>query len=276
MAAPVLAPGARLEDPGRDDADSQLRISNIEGGTMIGVAFLFDAFQLVFGLLVFIPIIGLIPSIIFPLLMSIISFCTFGVWFATKRVNYFTGKQAAMKLLAIFAALVIDLVPFLNSLPAITAGVVLMIVATRIEDTVGKRKLLEKRLRARKFWSNVANSRLVGGLTGGLAGRMLGRAYERGSNRMAAQVAYGRKKVSKEEAKGGVGSLRGQMQAIAAEAPRATIDSPATRGTFDSHVEDLHRRYATARQNLAELRRRRREQELERRQGRGDIPDEYE
>ncbi|HEY0011042.1 MAG TPA: hypothetical protein VGB97_04020 [Candidatus Paceibacterota bacterium] len=49
-------------------------------------------------------------------------------------VNYFTGKKAGLKVLGIMTGTVLELVPIVNALPALTLGVALVIIGTRMED----------------------------------------------------------------------------------------------------------------------------------------------
>lgn len=237
MPAPVLAPGARLTEGGGSSGGQRLRISDHEAAAMLACAFFYDAGQFFTE-----------PLIVVPYFFSLLAFCMFGVWFAIRGINYFTGKQAAMKLIAIFGTLVIDIIPFINGLPEITAGVFMMIAATRIEDTVGKKRALERRLRSRQFWQGVTENRFVNAATGGMAEQIRAGQEEKARNRMAAQYAYGRKQVTREEAKDGISAAYGQMQQIESEAPDALIDKPSERGDFDSRREDLRRRYLQAKQ----------------------------
>lgn len=86
--------------------------------------------------------IGSAIAIVVPFFISILAFLGFGFFFFFSGVNYFSGKRAALKLIAAFGSLVIELVPLLDALPAITAGVVGIIIASRIEDAVGDVKTI--------------------------------------------------------------------------------------------------------------------------------------
>jgi|GEM_PF-1519150 len=248
MAAPALHPQA-LQEGARAKPQKDLRVSDLEGAAMIGVACMFDATQGFITLIMLTPLLGLV-FIPIPMLLTIGAFTTFGIWFGLKGVNYVGGRDAANKLLIVFAALVIDLIPYINALPAITGSVVLILMATRIEDTVGNKKLLDRRLRARNFWTGIASSGPVKTLTGGLADTMLAKEYGKGTQKMAAQVAYGRKEVTKEEAAGGIGSVQTQMRDIVRAAPNQNKDwQEDTRGSLKVgdrvHLTDT--RYAAVR-----------------------------
>lgn len=221
MAVPTLLPGKIPKDSSSEV--KELRISNTEAGFMIGAAILFDSGQMAGAVLTAVPFIGIAINLIVTPMISVAAFMLFGIWFALKKVNYFGGQKSALKLISVFSALVIDFIPFLNALPMITGSVIIIIYATRIEDTVGNLKKLQKRLRARKFWTAVTNNAVVNTVTLGMAGSLLEKQYEKGSNRMAAQVAYGRSRVTKEEQKKGMESLGEQMGDIEIETPGSSL-----------------------------------------------------
>jgi hypothetical protein len=101
---------------------------------MVGVALIFDAIQ--FVLLYFNALLGAGTVIDF-VVSSVVTFwasAIFWVWFKWKGVNYF-DKNAAKKMLIMFGSFIVELVPLLDAIPAITAGVIALIIQTRIEDT---------------------------------------------------------------------------------------------------------------------------------------------
>lgn len=100
-------------------------IGNVTAGFMIAVALLMDALQGLFTLLVI-----LIPLSWFVTFLSLIIFF---LWFALMGVKY-TGSAGGRKLLTMLAMSIAELVPVVNALPATTAGVIGVIVQTRIED----------------------------------------------------------------------------------------------------------------------------------------------
>ncbi len=106
------------------------KISNITAAFMIGLALLLDGFQFLLTLLVVTA-----PLSIF---IAFLSICIFGVWFALCKVNYFSGKGAGLKSFSVFGSTILELVPFLDGLPGITAGVIGVIVGSRMGETKKK------------------------------------------------------------------------------------------------------------------------------------------
>lgn len=123
--------------------EGKVRIGNITAAAIVFVALAFDGAQILFELLALIPILG-IGFIAAAYLVSFCAFIWLGMWFAYLRVNYFGGRKAAMKILSIFGALVIELIPFISMFPTIMASALIIIVATRIEDTVGDTQQLQR------------------------------------------------------------------------------------------------------------------------------------
>jgi hypothetical protein len=103
---------------------------------------LFHAFNALDVIPVVGPAIGVTGSaiaVIIPLAIALFAFLGFGFYFFFCGINYFGGKQMALKTLGMFGSLAIELVPLLDDLPAITAGVLTVIIASRIEDAKKKR-----------------------------------------------------------------------------------------------------------------------------------------
>lgn len=101
------------------------RIGNVTAGLMVAVAALFDVAQ---GFLTFTVL--LLPLSI---LVTFFSLTIFFLWFALLDVKY-VGSGGGRKLLTMVAMTVTELAPVINALPATTAGVIGIIVQTRIED----------------------------------------------------------------------------------------------------------------------------------------------
>ena len=144
-------------------APGTVRISNMMALFMLIAAVFFDGVQFFLNILGMIPLFG----IIFTGLLHAVAFSAwvaFGFWFAALKVNYFGGRKAAMKIYAIFATLVIGLIPILSMVPELTAGVLVMIIATRAEDTSGgKNQLLriaKRRVRDRSALGIMNDRRL--------------------------------------------------------------------------------------------------------------------
>lgn len=103
----------------------EYKISNVQIGLLVGTAVLIDGIQALLTL----TVIGSV----FAVFLSVFAAMSFFLWFASLHINYF-GKGAAIKMLASLGTLVAELIPIISGLPAITAGVVTLIVQSRIED----------------------------------------------------------------------------------------------------------------------------------------------
>jgi hypothetical protein len=105
--------------------DKKHTVGNVTAGLMIAVALLCDGLQFLLTLSVL-----LLPLSIF---VTVTCVTMFFLWFALLGVKY-TDHGGGKKLLTMLAASVAELVPVVNALPAVTAGVLGVIVQTRIED----------------------------------------------------------------------------------------------------------------------------------------------
>lgn len=119
--------------------NGKLRIGNVTATLLITVAALFDLLQF---LLTFVPVFDVILCFF---LGAVASFLFYVLWFPLidPSIMGFGGRRGAgqkklnlalAKYGTIGAAAVISLIPFLDALPEITAGVVMTIVFTRLED----------------------------------------------------------------------------------------------------------------------------------------------
>jgi len=99
-------------------------IGNVTAGFMVAVALLVDALQGLFTLTVF-----LIPLSWFLTFLSTIGF---SLWFFL--LGAYKGKGAEKRVLVSLAATAAEMVPLLNAIPAVTGGVALVIVQTRLKD----------------------------------------------------------------------------------------------------------------------------------------------
>lgn len=104
--------------------DKKHTIGNLTAGLMIATAALLDGIQFLLNLTVF-----LLPLSIF---LTICATIMFGLWFALAGVKY--DRAAGRKLLIMIAMTVTELAPVINAIPAISAGVIGMVVQTRLED----------------------------------------------------------------------------------------------------------------------------------------------
>lgn len=113
------------------------RVGNFNAGLLIGFAVLCDLTQFVLSFLHVIPYVGNAIAFVLVLYVTIVAYLVLGIWFAICGVNYFTGNKAALKVLTLLASIGIELIPIVDSLPAITAGVITMVIVSRIEDAAG-------------------------------------------------------------------------------------------------------------------------------------------
>ncbi len=104
--------------------DKKYTIGNVTAGLMIVLALIVDGLQILLTLTGF-----LIPL---SLLLTFFSVVGFSVWFF--MLGAYKGKGAEKKVLTSLAASVAEIVPILNAFPATTAGVVINIALSRIDD----------------------------------------------------------------------------------------------------------------------------------------------
>lgn len=104
--------------------DKKYTIGNVTAVLMIGTAALFDGIQFLLDLTVF-----LLPLSMF---LTICSTIIFFLWFALAGVRF--NQAAGRKLLIMIAMTVTELAPVINAIPAISAGVIGMVLQTRFED----------------------------------------------------------------------------------------------------------------------------------------------
>ena len=101
------------------------RIHTITAGLMIGVAVLADGIQFLLTL----TVVGSIVA----MFVSTFVWIVFLIWFALCGVSYF-DRGGATRGLIVIASAITELVPFINAVPAITFGVVALIMHSRAED----------------------------------------------------------------------------------------------------------------------------------------------
>lgn len=100
---------------------------------MIGTALLFDTLQALSGLIVFdLGAIGV--------MITFFAFMTFWFWFRTKGIRFNKPSRA----LTFGGATVVEMVPFLNALPAWTLAVVILVAQTNGEKYAKFVPLAEK------------------------------------------------------------------------------------------------------------------------------------
>lgn len=103
-------------------------IGNVTAGLLIGLALLFDGIQFLLTLTVL--------GALFSWLVTVIAWTIFLIAFALVGENYFQ-KNMARKMLITGASVVAELIPIINAIPAVTLGVVALIVQNRIEAAKG-------------------------------------------------------------------------------------------------------------------------------------------
>lgn len=104
--------------------DKKYTIGNVTAGLMIVLALIVDGLQILLTLTVL-----LIPL---SLLLTFFSVVGFSVWFFL--LGAYKGKGAEKKVLTSLAASVVEIVPVLSAIPAATAGVVINIALSRMDD----------------------------------------------------------------------------------------------------------------------------------------------
>src|SRR5262245_1428954 len=111
-----------------------LRIPWWAGIFILAFAIVLDGLQFIFNLLSGVP--GLM---VLPWFMSCVAFIALFIVFKLCGVNYL-DRNAHTKLFVMLASVVIEFIPFINAIPALTLGALSVIVITRAED--GKNFLL--------------------------------------------------------------------------------------------------------------------------------------
>lgn len=142
-------------EPGSDynvgrTQEKKQRISTLTAMLMIALAIFFDLLQIAGSF--FIPLLGL--GLVICWAVSFISFVTFGLWFAFQGVNP-GDKNFAVRMLIYMSSVIVELTPFIDALPAITLGVIALIVLTRAEDETG---LKIKKVGAAQLRSVITNN----------------------------------------------------------------------------------------------------------------------
>lgn len=122
---------------------TQPRVNNeLSFGTvflMIGTALLFDTLQTLSDLIVFdLGTIGV--------MITFFAFMTFWFWFRTKGIKFNKPSRA----LTFGGATIIEMIPFLNALPAWTLAVTLLVIQTNGEKYAKFAPLAEKAVEAYK------------------------------------------------------------------------------------------------------------------------------
>jgi hypothetical protein len=105
---------------------------------MVSFALLFDAAQFLATFLHILPVVGNAAALVFAWFITILAASVFGVWFALHGISYATGRGAGRRMLIALSAVIIELLPIIDALPAITVGVIGIIIESRIQDAQKK------------------------------------------------------------------------------------------------------------------------------------------
>lgn len=100
---------------------------------MVILALFLDSSQVVFGVIGLIPLIGNIIGSLLSFFVGFFAWLSFYTWFKMHNVSFMRPQR----LIALLGAGFVELVPYLNALPAWTFAVLFLIANTRIEDKTG-------------------------------------------------------------------------------------------------------------------------------------------
>lgn len=112
---------------------NESKIKDSTAFLMIGTALFFDFIQALIG---WIPVIGNILAGF----LSIIIFMTFFLWFMMNGIKMITPRR----LTSMIGGGLIEMIPFVNILPAWTLVVVYLIGTTKVKELAGKHPTLAK------------------------------------------------------------------------------------------------------------------------------------
>lgn len=107
------------------------RIGMGMGICLVAVAVLVDAVQLFLTL----TVVGVVASPV----LTFFAWTTFLIWFALLGVNYF-DRGGASRVATMFASVVTELLPVVNAIPALTLGVIALIVQHNLQVEKQKRE----------------------------------------------------------------------------------------------------------------------------------------
>ncbi|HBV01338.1 MAG TPA: hypothetical protein DEF00_03025 [Candidatus Taylorbacteria bacterium] len=101
---------------------------------MLATALLFDSLQFGTDIMHVIPIIGTIAQSVADILISVWAWLTFYLWFKIHGVSFMQPKRFAL----LNGGALLEMIPIVNSLPAWTLAVLLLIATTRAEELIKK------------------------------------------------------------------------------------------------------------------------------------------
>jgi hypothetical protein len=128
--------------PSREDVASvvseKARISITLALIMIIVALGFDVAQAGTNFLHAIPLLGTAAALVLSFFIGFLAQCVFFIWFALLHVRGGEKMKAfAIRMLIHMATFVVEVIPIINAIPAITLGVVAIILVSRAQATLG-------------------------------------------------------------------------------------------------------------------------------------------
>lgn len=101
---------------------------------MLVTTLLFDGLQFGTDLFHALPLIGTVAQSVVDILISVWAWLTFYVWFKIRGVSFINPKRFAV----LNGGALIEMIPIVNSLPAWTLAVFLLIGITRAEELLAK------------------------------------------------------------------------------------------------------------------------------------------
>lgn len=112
------------------------RISLVWACVLIGTAALLDLLQILFSFFHVVPVVGTALALVITGYIGVsASMILFPFWLKLQfGIHWFSGKNATLKLMALGFPIIGELVPLINALPLIVAGVTLQIFISRAED----------------------------------------------------------------------------------------------------------------------------------------------
>lgn len=113
--------------------EKETQIKDYVAILMIGTALFFDVLQALIG---WVPVVGNILAGI----LSIFIFCTFFLWFYMNGIRMITPKR----LISMVGGGLVEMVPYLNLLPAWTMVVIFLIGTTKIKELAAKHSTLAR------------------------------------------------------------------------------------------------------------------------------------
>jgi|CXWL01.1.fsa_nt_gi hypothetical protein len=118
------------------DTEVKYRISLAWAGVLIGTALLADVVQIFLSFLHIVPWVGTALALVLTGYVGVTaSMIVFPFWLKIQfGVTWFSGKNATIKLMALGFPIIGELVPLINAIPLIVAGVALQVFIARVED----------------------------------------------------------------------------------------------------------------------------------------------